>query len=129
MGGRKEEEREVGRQGRRKDLNARNISGIVVARGTWNSKGRIPQAENILATELSEVQFMLRPGRKWPFFILTGALGGPLPSLESSRPISNPRRGQQFLPMPTTTVFAPSSRRAAMVASRPRTYWASVLGA
>lgn len=48
---------------------------------------------------------MLRPGRKWPsirvyFFILTGASGGPLPSFESSWPTSNPRRGQQFLPMP-----------------------------
>lgn len=60
MGGRKEEQRDLGGQGGRKDLNARNISGIVVARGTWNSKGRVPQVEGILTMELSEVQFMLR---------------------------------------------------------------------
>lgn len=45
--GRREGGREGGRQGRRKELSARNISGMVIARGTWNSKGRIPQAEKI----------------------------------------------------------------------------------
>lgn len=53
MGRRKEERRDLGGQGERKDLNARNISGIMFARGTWNSKGRIPQVENILTMELS----------------------------------------------------------------------------
>lgn len=45
--GRLERRKWKGERKERKDLYTINLSGIVIARDTWNSKGRIPQTEKI----------------------------------------------------------------------------------
>lgn len=102
----------------RKDLYTINLSGIVIARDTWNSKGRIPQTEKIcghgvgLGSVYVQSRWKVAPDKCSPLY--------PHWCLEwsstSSECFTAHFKPKVSLP---ATLFAPRSRRAAMDVSNP----------